>query len=129
MRAPQMGRVATRWPYLFAKQLLEGVGARDCLDDRYWVPAHNGGHCLTQRKTHNAHSHARTLHEIEKACNNGQEVTMLKDPNIMAGTDVDTHTCPLPLTNLDSPLGRPKAMHANRTLKPINNYAPKLTKK
>ena len=111
MRAPQMGRAATR--YLFAKQLREGVGARDCLDDRYWVPAHNGGHCLTQRKTHNAHSHACTLHEIEKACNNGQEVTMLKDPNIMAGTDVDTHTCPLPLTNLDSSLGRPKAMHAN----------------
>ena len=86
----------------FAKQLREGVGARDCLDDRYRVPAHNGGHWVTQRKTHNSHSHACTLHQIEKAYNNGQEVTMLENPNIVAGTDVDTHTYPLPLTNLDS---------------------------
>ena len=39
-------RAATRWPKLFTKQLREGVGARDCLNDRYGWPAHNGGHCL-----------------------------------------------------------------------------------
>ena len=66
------------------------------------VPAHNEGYRVTQRKTHNSHSHACTLHEIEKAYNNGQEVPMLENPNIVAGTDVDTHTYPLSLTNLDS---------------------------
>lgn len=63
---------------------------------------------------------------IEKACNNGQEVNMLKDPNIVAGTDVDTHTCPLPLTNLDSSLKQCMRIHEARDVETNLQLCPKI---
>ena len=55
------------------------IGRSKSSDGYYWVPAHKGEQCLTERRRHNSYSLAYTLHENDKACDNAQEATMLKE--------------------------------------------------